>query len=64
MWSDPIADEVRRHRHEHAKQFDYDLKAICRDLRKQQAQAESAGKKVVNLEARRREAEESSPPAA
>ena len=30
---DPIVDEVRRARAEHAKQFNFDIHAICEDLR-------------------------------
>jgi hypothetical protein len=29
---DPIVEEVRRHREEHARRFGYDLDAICEDL--------------------------------
>jgi hypothetical protein len=36
MWSDPIVEEVRKVRDEHAKKFKYDLQAIAVDLRKQQ----------------------------
>jgi hypothetical protein len=32
--NDPIVDEVRRYRDEHAKKFNYDLSAICADFRK------------------------------
>lgn len=35
MWKDPIVEEVRAHRQAHAEKFDYDLAAICRDLRQQ-----------------------------
>jgi uncharacterized protein YoaH (UPF0181 family) len=31
--NDPIVDEVRRYRDEHAKKFNYDLSAICADFR-------------------------------
>jgi len=30
--SDPIVEEVRKYRNEHAKRFNYDLDAICNDL--------------------------------
>ena len=50
MWKDPIVEEVRAHREAHAEKFDYDLAAICRDLRQQQAES---GRKVVSLRARR-----------
>jgi hypothetical protein len=33
---DPIVEEVRRAREAHAKQFNYDLDAICEDLRKRE----------------------------
>jgi len=36
MWNDPIVDEVRKVRDEHAKKFNYDLQAIVADLKKQQ----------------------------
>ena len=50
MWKDPIVEEIRAHREAHAEKFDYDLAAICRDLRQQQAES---GQKVVTLRARR-----------
>ena len=33
MWIDPIVEETRRIRDEHARQFNYDLTAICADLK-------------------------------
>jgi len=36
MWNDPIVEEVRKVRNEHAKKFNYDLEAIVADLKKQQ----------------------------
>jgi hypothetical protein len=36
MWKDEVLEEIYRIREEHAKAFDYDLKAICDDLRKKQ----------------------------
>lgn len=36
--NDPIVDEVRRYRDEHAKKFNYDLSAICADFRKKHDQ--------------------------
>ena len=33
---DPIVEEVRKARDEHARAFDYDLAAICADIRKHQ----------------------------
>ena len=31
MWNDPIVEEVRNVRNEHAKKFNYDLNAIAAD---------------------------------
>ena len=36
MWNDPIVEEVRKVRNEHAKKFNYNLQAIAADLQKQQ----------------------------
>ena len=38
MVSDPIIEEIRQIRQEHAKQFNYDLRAIVADLRQQEQQ--------------------------
>ena len=43
---DPIIEEVRRARDEYAKRFNYDLDAICKDLREKQGRE---GRKVVSL---------------
>jgi hypothetical protein len=37
-WQDPIVEEVRRARDAYAKQFNYDLDAICRDLKTKEYQ--------------------------
>ena len=50
MSRDPIVDEIRRIREEYAAKFNYDLAAICKDLREKQAQS---GRKVVRLPANR-----------
>jgi len=50
MWKDPIVEEVRKIRQLHAKRFNYDLRAIVNDLRKQQ---EQSGRKYVRFEPRR-----------
>ena len=39
-WKDPIVEEVRTVREAYAKRFDYDVKAICRDLRRRQDEDE------------------------
>ena len=36
MWKDPIVEEIHRVREEYAKRLNYDLHAICEDLRKKQ----------------------------
>ena len=52
MWADPIVEETRTARQEHAARFNYDLADICRDLKEQEAQG---GRTVVVLEAKRPE---------
>lgn len=47
---DPIVDEVRKARHDHAAQFGYDIKAIFRSIR---AQQQSSGRQYVRYPARR-----------
>ncbi|MGA2067360.1 MAG: hypothetical protein ABSG86_20485 [Thermoguttaceae bacterium] len=44
-WSDPIVDEVRRVRDEYAARFNYDLRAIYRDLKAQEVRS---GRKIVS----------------
>jgi hypothetical protein len=44
--TDPIVEEVRRSRDAHASRFNYDLHAICDDLRKKE---KSCGHPVVTL---------------
>ncbi len=34
MWTDPIVDEIRKYRNEHAQKFDYDIDRIFDDLKK------------------------------
>ena len=43
---DPIVEEVRKARDEYAKRFNYDLDAICQDLRSKQG---ADGRKVVSF---------------
>jgi len=43
---DPIVDEVRGFRKEHAQRFNFDLHAICADIRRFEA---SCGHEVVEL---------------
>ena len=50
MWQDPVVEEVRAIRDAYAKQFDYNLEAIYRDLKEQEAKS---GWKVVSLQPKR-----------
>ena len=45
MWRDPIVEEIRKIRDEHARKFNYDLHAICEDIRQRQARS---GRTVVS----------------
>lgn len=45
IWSDPIVDEVRRVRDAYAARFNYDLRAIYRDLKEQE---QRSARKVVS----------------
>ncbi len=46
MWKDLIVEEIRKHRDDYARQFNYDLHAICQDIRRKQGQD---GRRVVSL---------------
>ena len=50
MWTDPIVDEVRRVREQHAAAFGYDLDAICKHLKEEERKS---GRRVVCLEPKR-----------
>jgi hypothetical protein len=50
MWKDPIVEEIRRYREEYAAQFNFDLHAICEDLRNQQGKN---GRQVISLPPKR-----------
>ncbi len=39
MWKDEVLEEIYKIWEEHAKSFNYDLQAICNDLRKRQAES-------------------------
>ncbi|MGD9633843.1 MAG: hypothetical protein AB7U97_11250 [Pirellulales bacterium] len=54
MWQDPIVEEVRKRREEYAAKFNFDLKAICQDLRERQKHSD---RKIVSLESHRTESE-------
>ncbi len=46
MKRDPIVEEVRKNREDHARKFNYDLKKICRDLKEKE---KNYGDRVVSL---------------
>jgi hypothetical protein len=46
MKYDPIVEEVRKVRNEHAARFNYDLKAIYRDLKEQEL---ASGRRYVRF---------------
>ena len=50
MWKDPIVEEIRAIRDEYARRFNYDIEAMCRDLRTREAQS---GHEVVALPPKR-----------
>ncbi len=50
MWRDPIVEEVRAIRDAYAKQFDYDIDSIYRDLKDQEVKS---GRKFILLQAKR-----------
>lgn len=50
MYDDPIVAEIRRLRDEYARRFNYDLEAICNDLREQQQRGD---RRVVRRQPRR-----------
>ena len=46
MWEDPIVAEVRAVREAHAAKFNYDIAAICADLKRMEKQS---GRKYVSF---------------
>ena len=46
MWTDPIVEELHRIRENHAKQFEYNVKAMSEDIKKQEQQS---GKTYISL---------------
>lgn len=50
MWRDPIVEEVRSIRDSYAKQFNYDLDIIYRDLKEAETKS---GKAFVSLSPKR-----------
>ena len=46
MYQDPIVEEIRAIREAYARQFNYDIAAMCEDLRKRQR---LGGRKTVSF---------------
>ena len=42
MWEDPIVEEIRQVREEHAAKFKHDLQAIYQDIKEQEKKSERA----------------------
>ena len=45
LWTDPIVQEVRKARDEYAKQFNYDVRAMVKDLKEKEKEGASNGRK-------------------
>lgn len=56
MWHDPIVEEIHKFREEYARQFDFDIDTICKDIQVKQVES---GRKLVSFQARRPEPEKS-----
>ena len=50
MWRDPIVEEIKKIREEHAASFDYDIDRIFADIREQQR---ASGKEYISLPPKR-----------
>jgi hypothetical protein len=50
MWKDPIVEEIRRIRQEHAAKFNYNIHEICEDMRRRERES---GRTYVTLPPRR-----------
>jgi hypothetical protein len=51
MLDDPIVEEVRKARQEYAAKFDYDLRSIFLDIKRQEAEYQKKGWKVISFSA-------------
>lgn len=47
MWKDDIVEETRKVREEYAAKFNYDLEAICKDLKEQEKKGK---RKIVSMQ--------------
>jgi hypothetical protein len=50
MWDDPIVEEVRKAREEHAAKFDYDPRRIFQDIKEEE---QKSGRIAVSLPPKR-----------
>ena len=50
MWKDPIVEEIHKIREEYARQFNFDIHAISKDIQAKQA---SSGREVVSFSPRK-----------
>ena len=50
MWKDPIVEEIRAVREQHAAQFNYDLSLMAKDLLRNREQAKQQGRKFVSYQ--------------
>ena len=50
MWVDPIVEELHKLREEHAQKFNFNLKAIFEDLKKQEMKSK---REIVSLPIKR-----------
>jgi len=60
--NDPIVAEVRRHRDNHAKQFNYNIDAICADYRSKHNQYVEQLKQAKTVPTRQIQRTASAPP--
>lgn len=61
IWNDEIVEEVRKVRDEYAAKFDYDISAICADIREKQARS---GREIVTSTKKRNRPEKADLPKA
>lgn len=55
MWEDLIVEVIHKIRQEHARKFNFDLKAIYNELK---AQEKKSGRQIISLPIQRRHIEE------
>ena len=53
MWRDPIVEEIHRIREEFAKEFNYDLNAMCAYFKAKEEESRKSGRRVVSFPPRR-----------